>query len=289
MNKVCPNHKKKTITIIVLLLLIVSVLFSLWFSNRHLVNTNYEIYNSKINSEIRIVHLTDFHNNDFGNNSIKLVDKVTEQKPDIVCITGDLLNMEENNMQTSENLISELCERFPVFISIGNHEKEYRYASVEEVKRRFEQSGAEVLDFTYQDISVKGTKIRIGGFYGYGMPENHEVAKEEEVVFLKKFQDTDVYKILLAHVPYAWYHEESLNYWDVDLVLAGHTHGGQIRIPVLGGLYAPDVGWFPGQECGLYFSKDQKRVLELSRGLGSSERIPRFNNAPEIVTLIVKP
>lgn len=197
--------------------------------------------------------------------------------------------MEENNMQTSEKLISELCERFPVFISIGNHEKEYRYASLKEVKRRFEQSGAEVLDFVYRNIAVKGTEIRIGGFYGYGMPENHEVAKKEEVVFLKKFQDTDVYKILLAHVPYAWYHEESLNYWDVDLVLAGHTHGGQIRIPVLGGLYAPDIGWFPGQEYGLYLSKDQKRVLELSRGLGSSERIPRFNNVPEIVTLIVKP
>lgn len=281
------RHHRKMMTIILIFLMIIISDFCL--SNLYFMNTNYEISTSKPVSELRIVHLSDLHNSEFGKDNQRLIKKIEEQKPDIVCITGDLLNLDEDNTEIAVNLISDLANEYAVFVSLGNHETEYRFASSEELKKIFEQAGAQVLDFTYKDVTVKGAELRIGGFYGYGFPEDYEAVRKKETDFLKDFQDTDAYKILLTHMPFAWYRTGSLDFWDADLVLAGHTHGGQIRFPFIGGLYAPDLGWFPGQECGLYYSDDKEKVMVLSRGLGCTERIPRFHNVPEMVTININP
>lgn len=283
------KHKKITIVMIILPILLLIILLDLYASKHMLQNTVYEVSTSKMDSPVRIVQLTDLHNSEFGQGNEKLIRKVKEQEADLVCITGDLLNLDEDNTEIAENLISKLAEDFPVYVSLGNHEALNRYVSVSELRERFEQAGAVVLEFDYEDITVNGVSLRIGGFYGYGLPGNSEAVRENESEFLEDFQDTDAYKVLLMHMPLAWYYSDSLNYWDVDLVLAGHTHGGQIRIPFVGGMYAPDMGWFPGRECGLYYSDDGEKVMVLSRGLGSTERVPRFNNIPEIVTVNIEP
>lgn len=196
--------------------------------------------------------------------------------------------MDEDNTQIAVNLISCLSKEFPVYVSLGNHEMDYQFASSNDLKILFQDAGATILDFSYQDITIKGEKLRIAGLYGYDLPENNDASRDKEAEFLREFQNADSYKVLLTHMPYGWYHAGSLDYWDVDLVLSGHTHGGQVRIPFVGGLYAPDIGWFPGRECGLYYSADQKKVMVLSRGLGSAEKIPRFNNIPEVVTVEIE-
>lgn len=114
-------------------------------------------------------------------------------------------------------------------------------------------------------------------------------ARQHETRFMEAFQNTELPKILMCHMPYSWIVQGSLDSWDVDVVLCGHVHGGQVRIPWVGGLWAPDQGWFPGRECGLYWSKDGSRVMVLSRGLGNTDRYPRFNNIPEISVLELIP
>lgn len=277
--------KKKMLFLLMVLCIILFVILDIILSNSVLQVVEYEICTEKLENNIKVVHLTDLHNSEFEKNNEKLVEKIKEQKPDIVCITGDLINMHSDNTNVAANLIEKLSALFPVFISFGNHESEYQYMKKAALEKIFQDAGATVLDFTYEDIEIIGTKLRIGGFYGYGFSEDHEAAKDNESSFLKEFQDTDRYKILLAHMPFSWYHGESLDYWNIDLVLSGHTHGGQIRLPFIGGLYAPDIGWFPGRECGLYYSQNKKNVMALSRGLGSTEIIPRLNNLPEIVVI----
>ena len=267
------------------LCIILFVILDIILSNSVLQVVEYEICTEKLENNIKVVHLTDLHNSEFGKNNEKLVEKIKEQKPDIVCIPGDLINMHSDNTNVAANLIEKLSAFFPVFISFGNHESEYQYMKKAALEKIFQDAGATVLDFMYEDIEINGTKLRIGGFYGYGFSEDHEAAKNKESYFLTQFQSTDRYKILLAHMPFSWYHGESLDYWNIDLVLSGHTHGGQIRLPFIGGLYAPDIGWFPGRECGLYYSQNKKNVMALSRGLGSTEIIPRLNNLPEIVVI----
>lgn len=189
------------------------------------------------------------------------------------------------------SLVDKLASEFPVYLSFGNHELAYEKKNGKTLKERLHKVGGEVLDFEYKDIFVNGNKVRIGGYYGYGFPGNCEIRPEEEGErnFLEDFQKTDACRILLTHVPYGWYRMHSLDYWDVDIVLAGHTHGGQIRLPFIGGLYAPDHGILPGREKGLYYSENKKKVMVLSSGLGSSEIVPRINNVPEIVVLDIQP
>ena len=261
--------------------------FDLYASKFFLQCSYYTIKNDRIEHTFRIVQLSDLHNSSFGKENKRLVNKVLKQKPNLILITGDIINETEENLDIALGLISALSfSDIPVYVSYGNHEFNYEKKYDKDIASLYERAGAKVLDFAYEDIEVNGQMIRIGGIYGYCLAEKyHGEARKEEVEFLKKFQDTPLYSILMCHMPVTWIINNSLNEWDCDLVLCGHAHGGQIRIPFIGGFYAPDQGYFCGKEAGLYYSDEQKKIMVLSRGLGNTEKVPRINNIPEIVVI----
>lgn len=245
-----------------------------------------------ITAPIRIVQLTDLHNSEFGDHNGRLIRKVAAQEPDLILITGDLLNQNEERTDIAEELIAGLSDIAPVYVSFGNHEVGYEKNYGTNLRAVYTAAGATVLEFDWQDVEVNGQALRLGGLYGYCLPAKYVQPgneREPESIFLSEFQDTDRYTVLLCHMPASWIQYGSLEWWNVDCILSGHVHGGQMRLPWIGGLWAPDQGWFPGRECGLYWSKDGQRVMVLSRGLGNTERLPRINNIPEILVLDLLP
>lgn len=284
------HHKKIALSITILLLLIIISVISLSTSAHALTTTHYTLSSTTISS-LRIVQLTDLHNSVFGEENSRLIDAVRDQSPDLILLTGDLLNSDEQCTDIATDLIAKLCDIAPVYFSNGNHEIEYKENYGVDIGELYREAGAVVLEKEYQDITVKNQKIRLGGIYGYCLPGKYLETGEadpEETAFLEEFQDTDLPKILMCHMPVCWMINGSLDDWDVDYVFAGHVHGGEVILPFVGGLYGPDLGWLPGKLQGLYSSENGEKTLVLSRGLGTNESIPRFNNIPEVMVVDIQ-
>lgn len=279
------HHKK-----VILLFLVLISGINLYTSCQFLTVITYQLQ-SNFSTSLRIVQLTDLHNSEFGEDNARLVSTVRDQSPDLILLTGDLLNSDEQRTDIATNLIAQLCEIAPVYFSNGNHEIEYEERYGVDIDELYREAGAVVLEKEYQDITVKNQKIRLGGIYGYCLPGKYLETGEadpEETAFLEAFQDTDLPKILMCHMPVCWMINGSLDDWDVDYVFAGHVHGGEVILPFVGGLYGPDLGWFPGKLEGLYSSENGENTLILSRGLGTNEIIPRFNNIPEVMVVDIQ-
>lgn len=286
------QKKTKRIFQILFVVLILAIVMAVILSTYGLSVTHYAVSAEKLTAPIRIVQLTDLHNSEFGDCNERLVRKVSKQEPDLILITGDLLNQNEEGTDIATELIEGLCQIAPVYVSYGNHEVTYEENYGVDLRAAYTAVGATVLEFNQIDVEVNGQTLRLGGVYGYCLPAKyvspgHE--REKESRFLENFQDTERYTIFLCHMPVSWIQYGSLEAWDIDCILSGHVHGGQVRLPWIGGLWAPDQGWFPGRESGLYWSEDGQRVMVLSRGLGNTEKMPRINNVPEVLVLDLMP
>ena len=256
------------------------LLVSLILSQKCLIVRQYTYRNSKIAAPIRAVQLTDLHNYQYGRDNQRLIAKIQRQKPDVIFMTGDMLNEDEDRTDILLHLVREACAIAPVYFSLGNHEVGYEKTYGEgDLTEQLEAAGAVVLEKEYVDTKIAGQEVRIGGAYGYLLPEDWGDGSEQR--FLEAFVQTDRLKILLSHVPEGLLLWKSMEYWDVDLVFSGHVHGGQVRVPFVGGLFDPEEGFFPTYTRGMFSCGNGTMIL--SAGLGSSREIPRVNNLPEIV------
>ena len=301
-NKIC---------IAVLLLLAVILIWSTLRSYRDLVVTEVSIESSKVTNPVRYVYIADLHENVFGDNNQELYDQLKELDPDFILIGGDLINWTSDNDEYAVNVIGELVRIADVYYSIGNHEIEYLHArgeidfnasdrnnsSLTMVNtdedgfiRRIEKAGATVIQKNWADIEIYGTKLRIGGAYE-GMfsldPDNpKDTMLQGMYSFLTTFQNTDALTLYMTHRPYSFLHGNGSALWNIDVVMCGHEHGGQVILPIFGGLYSRERGIFPKYTHGV-FSFD-KTTLIVSSGVGSdAELLPRFNNPPEIVLVTI--
>lgn len=285
------KFKRKIIYLLLSLLIICFIcIYEIYISYNSLEVNNYSITNSKINDSINVAIISDLHDNQLGENNKELIDKINSQSPDIILVIGDMVDSDSKNSKIAINLMKELCKDNKVFFSLGNSDIDYIEAGTSDLIKELEDVGVTVLDKAYEDVEINGNTIRIGGMYAYafGLNDFNSVDKDtmEEGVydFLCDFQDTDNYKIMMAHRPDSFIFGNASEVWDIDLVVSGHTHGGQVVLPFLGGLYVGDQGFFPEYDKGL-FDLNKIKIL-ISSGLGSgNQKLPRFNNVPEIVNL----
>lgn len=284
---------KNKINIPVILLILAS-LFCLFVTDAYRCATILSVANYTVQTDlsecVRIVQLSDLHGYTFGENNTELVTLVAEQKPDLILMTGDMIDKSDENPNVVCALIKQLADISPVYYGYGNHETAWEQHAKNSLKPALTEAGATVLELEYQELEVNGQLLRIGGYSGYYGYPGMLVAETEWNAhhhFFAEFEDTDRYSILLCHIPTPWLDWGNIYKIPVDLVLTGHYHGGQIRIPLADGIYAPYVGLFPEYTEGLYQGNTATCIL--STGLGSSPGIPRINNLPQVVVVDLVP
>ena len=286
------NRIKRILSAIAVLVLTLAVLVaaSAIYSARTLIVTQYEIP-APVHNQLRIVQLSDLHSREFGEHNQKLIDKVSGLNPDMIVMTGDMMNEDDLDLEPLLRLIKSLQAFAPVYYCYGNHETSWMSKFCADLRPSIESSGATVLNTEFVDLALNGSVFRLGGYANY-YRQPHMLIKNKEQIeaerrFADEFEDTQSYKILLCHIPTSWLDWSGMDRNDVDLVLCGHYHGGQVRFPWGGGLYAPYVGVFPPYTKGMFVG--EKALVVLSAGLGSQRGIPRINNPGEIVCVDLIP
>ncbi|MGN0313328.1 MAG: metallophosphoesterase [Fusicatenibacter sp.] len=268
-------------------------LWLLYSATNGLSVTYYTLDTGKLESTLRIVQLSDLHSHESGTDNEKLISAIRELEPDLIFCTGDMLNADDPDSEKLQRLLRELNGIASVYYSLGNHEIAYMSSrGSAELGQEIADTGTVFLNGTWEDMTLPGVgSLRVGGMYGYafcpeGMSEE-EFARERTARFLMEYEDTDALRLLLVHRPDSFYFGDARERWHVDLIFSGHLHGGQVRLPVLGGVYGGDLGWFSEYLDGLHTMGNCRMVI--SRGLGSSpDKIPRWNNIPEILVMDLK-
>lgn len=293
--------KKRRLIIIllsILLFLLLGIAADIWISSNWLTVREYhypaeqtDIGQMDTGRQVKMAVLSDLHGHEFGRGNQKLVQKTAEQEPDIILLDGDILNEDSEDAEVPCEAIKALCKIAPVYYALGNHEEAYMENGHPELISELEAAGAVVLDKEYVDLDINGIALRLGGMYDYAFGLNGKdeaaAAPQDTKDFMEDYQNTERVKIMMAHRPDSFVFGDASSYWNVDLVISGHDHGGQIVLPILGGLYGGDQGWFPEYVHGMY-QKDQMQIF-ITSGLGSNKQIlPRFNNPPEIAIVTIR-
>lgn len=260
------------LVIIVLIILCMVFVFGI---NNTIMNRNYVLSSNKIKKEIKIVHLSDLHATVYGENQEELFKKIHELEPDIIFMSGDMFD-ERRDCLITYSFLSVLAKEYECYFASGNYE--YK-TGIKECKELVEKAGVHYLE--NDSVYLKEWNITVCGVEDPYLDMNLYPASLNKT-FLNVNKKS--YVILLAH------HPESIEIHAVypcDLILCGHAHGGQWRIPkLINGIFAPQQGLFPKYAGGVY-KKDNKTMI-VNRGLALNTNIPRIYNRPEVIRIEIK-
>ena len=274
--------KKKFIVLAVIVAILILLIIWIAYGNTDLEIYKYNVKSEDIPSEFdnfRIVQISDLHNAEFGENNEKLLLMLKQADADIIAITGDMIDSRNTDIDVAISFAQKAVNIAPVYYVNGNHESRV-LGEYEKLKQGLTDAGVTILENSSTDITIGDETITLIGINDPTFcMEFVDDTMEQNIAhqLVNVIPDNDNYKVLLAHRP---------EYFDVyagnvDLVLSGHAHGGQFRIPFIGGLVAPGQGFFPEYYEGSHIKENTEMIV--SRGIGNSIIPFRINNKPEII------
>ncbi|MFR6024029.1 MAG: metallophosphoesterase [Oscillospiraceae bacterium] len=271
--------KRRVIVLITAAVLVPALLIWLLWANSSPASTQVTVASGALPEAFegfKIAHVSDLHNAVFGRKNEKLLSLIRAAEPDIIAITGDLIDSRHTDIDSALAFVEAAAEIAPVYYVTGNHESRLDF---DEIEPRLIAAGARVLRNEAEYIEHGGERIRLAGIDDPSFIRTGGTAEERAAAELEQLGDGGgTFTVLLAHRPEL---VEVYAEYGAGLVLSGHAHGGQVRLPLLGGLYAPGQGLLPEYDSGLYSLGETQMVV--SRGLGNSVAPLRVNNRPELV------
>lgn len=261
-------------------ILICLLLFAVWvlWGNTALEVNEWTIESSALPEQFdgfRIAQVSDLHNASFGDGNEKLLELLDQANPDIIVLTGDLADSRNTDVDIALAFAAEAVEIAPCYYVSGNHEA--RIAQWQQLRAGLLDAGVTLLEDEAVTMERDGAAVTLAGLQDPSFGTNIAAGLRELT------QDQTLYTILLSHRPELF---ELYVSCGADLVFSGHAHGGQVRLPFVGGLVAPNQGFFPEYDSGLYQRGDTSMLV--SRGIGNSIIPLRFNNRPEIVLAVLR-
>lgn len=283
--------KKRLIKAALALLFLVCIICEILFSANYLNISTINIKSNKTTASFRAVVVSDLHNKEYGKGNKKLLRTIYEQKPDVIFALGDMVNNGEKNRDIALDFYSGLVRIADVYCCLGNHEKTFYDPAG--LRQDIIKTGVHLLEDEMEKVDFTSGSITVGAlryypYYDVNSPDYNTPTR----FFFDRFveQQKENFSILMVHEPEYFYW--GLKNKDLDLMLSGHTHGGLIRLPFVGGLVAPNQGLLakngdilPDYTKGYYSSGTAN--LYITGGLGNELLIPRFYNPPEISVINV--
>lgn len=276
--------KKRIIALAVVASILLALIIWTTWGNTALELNAYTISSERLPEAFdgyRIAHVSDLHNAEMGKDNEKLLDMLRETEPDIIAITGDIIDSRNTDIDVALQFTKDAMEIAPCYYVTGNHEA--RVSEYDELKAGLIEQGVVVLEDATTEISLDGDTIILVGLNDPSYQTDY-LFGDSQTVMNGKLQEITAaeneFTVLLSHRPelFEIYADNNM-----DLVLSGHAHGGQFRLPFVGGLVAPNQGLFPKYDAGLYTEENTNMVV--SRGIGNSILPFRFNNRPEVILI----
>lgn len=265
------------------LLLVVLAAWVIW-GNTALVLNEYTISNEKLPpafSGFRIAQVSDLHNTQIGKNNENLLEMLRNAKPDMIAITGDLIDSRNTDLSVALDFVAQAVKIAPCYYVSGNHEA--RVSEYPALKAELCRLGVTVLENQSLSITSNGDSITLIGVNDPSFETDYLLGDAQSLMdstLQALAPQEESFTILLSHRPelFSVYAKN-----EIDLIFSGHAHGGQFRLPFIGGLFAPNQGFFPEYDAGSYINGNTQMIV--SRGLGNSLFPFRFNNRPEVILI----
>ena len=255
---------------------------AVWALQSNLAVTTYELPLPEGLGELdglKIAQISDVHSADIQE---ELQTALREAAPDLIVFTGDLVNREDRDLSCALSLAAMAAQIAPAYYAPGNHEADN--PCYPELRDGLEEAGVTVLEDQSAQLRYGGELVNVIGLLDLNFsPDGREQAREQIVGKVKRLSTDGALNMVLSHRPSLM---EEYADSGADLVFSGHAHGGQVRMPLIGPLFAPDEGVFPRYTAGAYQTGETWVVV--SRGLGNGTPFPRLWNAPELVVVTMR-